>query len=138
MSEDDHKFSTEAVIGDPARFPNQAMRIAFLAMAVVLVCVSFIAVMVALSAGRATSVADKATAANEALRVELACRATPALEYDRESSELQAMIATGLAAIADGEFNDPAAFAEEINEQVAIVQASLDAREKSLTDCAQP
>ena len=114
------------------------MRIAFTAMAIVLLCVSVAAVLVTINETSTQRNADSATREAEDLRAELQCRAVPALAYDREASKLDAMIADGLAAIALGEFNDPAGFADSLTSQVAVVEAALDAREKSLEDCKNP
>lgn len=119
-----------------SRWTSQAMRIAFTAMAVCLICVSISAVLVTINETSTQRNADSATREAEQLRTELQCRAVPALAYDRESSKLDAMIAEGLAAIALGEFDDPVAFADALTSQVAVVEAALDAREKSLEDCS--
>lgn len=122
---------------EPAsQWPSKAMRIAFLAMAVVLVCISIISVLIAVEATRTQANADEQRQANEELRRELQCRAVPVLTFDRESSKLSALIAEGLAGVATGEFNDGDAFAEELRTQVNIVNKSLDARESAITDCS--
>ena len=121
---------------EAAKWPTRALRIAFMAMAVVLVCISIISVLIAIEASRTQVNADEQRRANEELRQELQCRAAPVLVYDRESSKLDAMIAEGLANIASGEFNDPDAFAEEIRTQVTTVNESLDKREAAITVCS--
>jgi hypothetical protein len=117
-------------------WPRRAMKIAFLAMAVVLVCVGVAIVLIAGEASRTQTNADSQRVANEQLRQEIQCRAVPTLEYDKASAGLDALIAEGLGQVALGEFSDPDAFAAEITAQVAEVRKTLVAREESLVTCA--
>lgn len=120
----------------PTIWAAKALRIAFLAMAVVLLCIGPTALLMAINQQRTQHTADQASKQAEQLRVELQCRAVPTLAYDKESSILQAMIAEGLAGVAVQDFGDGQAFAERIRAQVEVVNKTLEAREKSLTDCA--
>jgi hypothetical protein len=117
-------------------WPSRALRISFMAMAVVLVCVGVAIVLIAGEASRTQTNADEQRQANEELRIEIQCRAVPTLEYDKASSKLDALIAEGLGQVAVGAFEDPDAFAAEITAQVAEVRKTLVLREESLTTCA--
>jgi cell division protein FtsL len=112
------------------------MRIAFMAMAVVLVCVGVAIVLIAGEASSTQANADAQRKANDDLRQELQCRAVPTLAFDKEQAKLDALIAEGLAEVAAGAFDDPLKFAKDIQAQVAKVNATLQAREASLTECA--
>jgi hypothetical protein len=128
---------TQELEFSPADWPRRAWRVVTLALAVVLVCVAVALVLLASEAASTQEDANAARLANNELRAELQCRAIPTLDFDRESTELSALIAEGLAAVATNTFDDPIAFAADVRAQVTEVNKTLNARERSFEVCAE-
>lgn len=119
----------------PSNLMNRANQISMFAMGIVVICVAISLVLVVLNERATQNNADFQAAQNEALQQELRCLRPPALEYDKQMSELQISIARALIALSEG--REIESLAPELSEETIQVEQALQAREMSLVECTQ-
>lgn len=113
---------------------SHTTKIVMLAMAIVIICVAFIAVVVTLNERSTQINADRAELQNQELQDELRCLRPAALQFDTALAQIQVEIAEGLAAIASGD-GVPADLGANLLRDAENLQSAIELRGKSLEEC---
>lgn len=119
----------------PVDVLNRTTKIVMLAMAIVMVSVSVVAVIIALNERDTQSNANFFIRQNQELQDELQCLRPAALDYDRAVGSIQIHIAEGLAAISEGE-DILDELAAQLRADAIAVEDAVKAREASVTKCS--
>jgi hypothetical protein len=123
---------------EPVEVLSNTTRIVMWAMAIVMVCISVVAVIIVLNERSTQLNADRQEEQNEILAKELSCLRDPAFESDKADSELAIITARGLAAVAIGDDEVLASLSQDLLASADQLEQKLDARELSITACSQP